>query len=286
MTFGLIISVMWSNTKSSPFANDFSILNQHAMKKTIFRIVAGLSLFCGLSSRAQTNARVTNAEVAAKRVLTQFLTLSNQKKLKSDAAKSLLSGEATRFSETDTLGQLSTPDAFQLMDARHVVARVQGLDGKVPVADLYFYLTLSGTSWKVSAMRSLALTGIIEMAMQELQNKPKLTTQERQELANMRLTLSLDRDLRAYFKKNRSQFDRLRKLAAKDSKTAEDSLHKLGLSYFSNEKGTNLKFVIGGAVDNTVGFIYSPSNRPPKITPDEYIWVEKIADKWFLFRTT
>jgi hypothetical protein len=45
-------------------------------------------------------------------------------------------------------------------------------------------------------------------------------------------------------------------------------------------------FVIGGIMDNTVGFVYSPSNKPPQISPSSYIWVEEIAAGWYLFRTT
>lgn len=235
---------------------------------------------------SKVSAAPSKVPIEAQNALTRFLALNNQGKLKSASAIPLLTGEATRFAQTDTLGQTSAPDAFQLLDSHHVVARVQGMDGKVPVADIYFYLTLSGSTWKVTALRSLALTGMIEMAMEELQKKSKLTAHEQEELANMKLTLSLDRDLRTYFTTHQPQFEKLRIIAAKNPNAAESNLRQLGLNSVSKENGTNLHFVIGGMVDNTVGYLYSPSNRPPQITPNEYIWVEKIADKWYIFRTT
>ena len=203
--------------------------------------------------------------------------------MKSPAAKNLLIGEAIQFAQAETLGPTSALDGFQMIDTRHSVGRVQGLNGGIPVTDVYFYLTLSGSTWKVSALRSLALTGMIEAARQELQKKPKLTNQERQELANLNLTLSLDRELRIYFKNHRAQFDRI--LTLKNSE-AQKEAEKLGLGTISKARNANVEILIGGITDNSVGYLYSPSNQPPKISDDEYIWIEKIADKWYLFRTT
>lgn len=248
--------------------------------------LVGLSLISGSSSSAQATPRATGSVSQARNVLARFLTLNSQRKLKSAASKGLLTGEATRFATLDTLGRFSRPDAFKLVDSRHAVGRVQALKGNIPKADIYLHLTLSGSTWKVSALRSFALTRMIERAMQELQRKPILTDQERSALANMKLTLSIDRDLRAYFKSRRSQFERMRKVAAKNRNAAQSHVRKLGLNGISNGNGADRQFVIGGIADNTVGYLYSPTNRPPKITSDEFIWVEKIADKWFLFRTT
>lgn len=270
---------------SRKWGNHLGNLNCHTMRFFLLTLSVGLPLVLSSPSGAQPTSQTKPSQSPPQKALARFLALNNQAQLKSASAKSLLTGEATRFAQTDSLGQTSAPDGFALMDSRHAVARVQGLNGKVPVTDVYFYLTLSGGAWKVSALRSLALTGMIEMAMQELQKKPLPTPQESEELANMKLTLSLDRDLRAYFQSHRAQFEQLRALAAKQPDAARSRIKKLGMSALQTN-GANTKFVIGGMVDNTVGYLYSPTNQPPKISPEEYIWVEKIADKWFLFRTT
>lgn len=48
----------------------------------------------------------------------------------------------------------------------------------------------------------------------------------------------------------------------------------------------SFQFVIGGITDNTVGYGFSPSGALPPISTDEFIWVERLAPHWFLFRTT
>jgi hypothetical protein len=80
-----------------------------------------------------------------------------------------------------------------------------------------------------------------------------------------------------------------------DSRTQETSptssaikakLQALHLSSLSKVDDKQIEIIIGGVTDNTVGFLYAPDNRPPLVGPSEYIWVEKIADNWYLFRTT
>jgi hypothetical protein len=44
--------------------------------------------------------------------------------------------------------------------------------------------------------------------------------------------------------------------------------------------------LVGGIMDNAVGFLYSPDAPPPEITSYEHIWVEEVAPGWYLYRTT
>ena len=48
----------------------------------------------------------------------------------------------------------------------------------------------------------------------------------------------------------------------------------------------DIEITIGGVTDNAAGFIYSPKDKPPQIDGWRYIWVEKLAAGWYLFRTT
>jgi hypothetical protein len=62
---------------------------------------------------------------------------------------------------------------------------------------------------------------------------------------------------------------------------------RCNLSSLSKVDDKQMEVVIGGVTDNTVGFLYAPDNRPPTSGANsEYIWVEKVADNWYLFRTT
>jgi hypothetical protein len=158
-------------------------------------------------------------------------------------------------------------------------------------------LTFDG-SWKVTAVRRLSLTGIIENAYQYLKTKPNRTAKEDDDLANMGLTLLSDAALRTWFNQHTASMNRLYALARvlkpgeflndRDTRDPEvvqliKSLHLTGLEVKTDG---NVEFVIGGITDNTVGFLYSPANKPPPISSDSHIWVEEIAPKWFIFRTT
>ncbi len=184
---------------------------------------------------------------------------------------------------------MSVPDALVFPDAAHAVTRVQGLDehGK-PVVDVYFYLVKSGANWKVSALRSLALTGIIGMARDELERKPKLTSKERDELTNINLTLALDSQLRAHFSRHRAAFARLSQIKRRPlSKAEKDRLHQqLAFDPEPTEENQRSEWIIGGTLDNTVGFGFSPLGQLPSIDPNERIWVERLSANWYLFRTT
>ena len=165
------------------------------------------------------------------------------------------------------------------------------------VADLYFYLTLED-SWKVSAVRRLALTGIIEGAYQYLKSKPTLTAEEKEELANVELLLAPDKALREWFGRNAARMNKLYEKSRglkpgyvseqRDPRSTEIKAQLKALNFATLEvhPDGNVEFVIGGVTDNTVGFLYSPGNQPPKMSPGSYIWIEEIAPKWFLFRTT
>lgn len=146
----------------------------------------------------------------------------------------------------------------------------------------------------------LALTGIIEQAYLGLKAKPNLTEEEKSLFANLKLTLAPDKELKTWFSENSKLLSKLTaSLRAKNNNIAfyvrrddkqfpeaAELLRKLNLSSASVEANGNIEFIIGGVTDNTVGFVYSPSKNPPKISPSSYIWVEEVGTNWYLFRTT
>ncbi|HEY0461397.1 MAG TPA: hypothetical protein VGC97_19840, partial [Pyrinomonadaceae bacterium] len=64
------------------------------------------------------------------------------------------------------------------------------------------------------------------------------------------------------------------------------ALKNLHFTALETKSDGSIEFTIGGVTDNTVGFIYSPKAAPPQIDGWRYIWVEKLAAGWYLFRTT
>ena len=250
-----------------------------------FLPVLGVALALSSVALAQTPSQ----QNAARATFARFRSLNQAKQLNTAPARALVVGEAKDYASSATLGALSQPDALVFPDANHAVTRVQGLDDKnKPVVDVYFYLVRSGANWKVSALRSLALTGILGAARDELEGKPKLTAKERDELANLRLTLALDSQLRDHFLRNRAAFARLSAIERSPLlKTEGAKLHNtLAFDPDPYEEDGTLEWIVGGVSDNTVGYGFSQSGTLPPIEANRRIWVERLSAKWYLFRTT
>ncbi|MFT7618558.1 MAG: hypothetical protein ACI97A_002202 [Planctomycetota bacterium] len=43
---------------------------------------------------------------------------------------------------------------------------------------------------------------------------------------------------------------------------------------------------VGGMVDNFVRFQHYSGQAPPDMSDDEFIWIEEVADGWYLVKTT
>lgn len=263
-------------------------------------LLISLILIGGLFAFSPSLVKAQDASVdGARAVLVQLAELSKKQAVQTEAAQKLLTDEMLRL-KIASFGKLTdTPDKVLLLEKNNAVGRFQLFGENNQITDVYFYLQYNN-GWKVSAVRLLALTGIIEQAYLGLKAKPNLTTEEKSLFANLKLTLSPDKELKVWFGENRVTLNKLSVLLqAKSNKTAfyisrddkqfpeaAELLRKLNLSTASVEVNGNVEFVIGGVTDNTVGFIYSPSKNPPKISPAPYIWVEEVAANWYLFRTT
>ncbi|MDT4967081.1 MAG: hypothetical protein QOJ64_1818 [Acidobacteriota bacterium] len=249
----------------------------------------------GIASNATQDASLEGARAT----LLQLIRLSDKQALQSEQARTVMTGETAELN-IPSFGKLAdTPDRMEMLERNRAIGRVQLFGENNQVTDVYFYLRYDAV-WKVSEVRLLSLTGIIEDAYLALSAKPSLTDDEKNDLANMKLVLATDKALTAWFTANLKSFERVYRQVKSyglkmpnfirtDDKqfpevgTALKALHLSGLSVTSNG---NLEFVIGGVTDNLVGLIYSPSDSPPAMSPSSYIWVEKVASKWYLFRTT
>ena len=286
----------------------------------VFAPLIGLVLTAALFAVAgSVAANDTNDAAVAlgnvKAVVSQFLILSQQNKLDSQEAKALVTDEASGQDLSYLRKLAGAPDRIVFLNPTNAVACVQWFRENGFTKDLYMYLVNEG-EWKVRAVRGLALTELLEEMVLRAQKVDRLTDNQRKELsqedraflvkdmpillANVKLTLATDAELRIWFKRSRTALEELAALAASTVTqrsvrvTEDDTTHRtlaekiknLHLSGVSLVERGKLELVIGGITDNTVGLIYSPSNTPPQITCSEYIWVEKLDDKWYLFRTT
>jgi len=246
---------------------------------------------------------------AAAQTLKQYIKLHNSGSDHFAAMKAMLAPEAVSFG-LPPMGKLlfeqsETEPNILVVGNNYAVARTRLNDPK-PL-DVYFYLRRDN-SWKITALRALACTGPLGAIADQLQKKKSagsLSSEESSTLQNLHITLATDKDLKIWFKQNESALEQLAQSgsqlspgtsiivndhrqphAISENLIVKEKLKSLHLSSLNKIDEKQIEIIIGGVTDNTVGFLYAPDNKPPLLGPSEYIWVEKVADKWYLFRTT
>jgi hypothetical protein len=179
--------------------------------------------------------------------------------------------------------------------------------------------------WKVCAFRALAMTGMIEKAKTELEKLSSKTVdslisiskndtseysmfKSREDfdfqLGNMTLTLALDSEIINHFIKNKIEFEQLKDIALRNLDTIkpnkerriklckgfETNFHKLFISSIETGDymlGQSISFLIGGMLDNTVGYIYVKDKKDvPKMNPRRIIMLREIGNGWYIYKTT
>jgi hypothetical protein len=124
------------------------------------------------------------------------------------------------------------------------------------------------------------------------------------QLGNAKLTLKLDEDIAKHFLTNQEEFERLKNLAltqldkekveeGKNKKLIEslkEDYQKLYISSVSigeYETGNCINFLIGGMLDNSVGYIYVKDKKNlPEMNPGRIIMIREIGSGWYIYKTT
>jgi len=183
--------------------------------------------------------------------------------------------------------------------------------------DTYVHLVKENV-WKIEAFRALALTGIIEQLKSEFESMTdaqidSLVSEESEyfnskedfyrELERIKMILELDDVIVDHFNANKEAFDTImREIQAlelnRDVKNIQtvsisDSIQadygELLISIISTSSHCEdcYEFIIGGMIDNTVGYLYIPGNTDvPEMNPKRLIMLREIGNGWYLFKTT
>jgi hypothetical protein len=192
------------------------------------------------------------------------------------------------------------------MTPAEVVYTVQVTQGG-RAQDWYAYLSKVGETWRLAAVRTLALRHPFFMLLDSLEATRTLPNSTRQMLENMRLTATPDSGLKVFFADRRATLeavaDGFSRESARSIAAAPDGLkaptpplrslarqlatiHFRGAWRDSGRPGC-VFLEIGGMIDNEVGFVRCASGAtPPSMTPTEFILVEAIAPGWYLYKTT
>lgn len=232
------------------------------------------------------------AQATPETTIARFVELANAGELTTSEGQGILTGEAKEFA-TNAKSALPAADKVIIASPALAVARMVLQGGPGEDADVYFYLEKTPAGWAVSSYRAMAMTGMSQMLLAELKKRRNLSPTEQLEKLNLELTLSSDSELRSWFDSNHTKLAALTDAFLKADDRAQDrldpritaDLKQIGLTTIEEVNG-EVRLVIGGMLDNTVGFLKPGPSGPPSISPSEYIWVEDVGNGWFLFRTT
>jgi hypothetical protein len=253
-----------------------------------------LNTFCAISTMAfvvVTGALATEAEV--RQSMSRIVELNNSGKTNSAEWSNMFTGELALFK--GGFEKMVEPDKVIMITPDDAVARMPPTPQRA--VDAYFYLRREkGSVWKAYAGRAQGFL-LTQMLREEFRKIKNLSNEQKRQLANMELVLSTDADLKSWFQSNRKEFDALVTLskgkAKKSTYVRLDDLKinrvvaKLHLSSASFDIDGRLNAIVGGILDNGVGYMFEPnSENVPNIDDSEFIWVEPLGDDWYLFRAT
>ncbi|WP_169753862.1 hypothetical protein [Campylobacter curvus] len=148
--------------------------------------------------------------------------------------------------------------------------------------DLYFFVK----DEKIYAVRVLAL---MQIPKQIARSYDRASEADRRiiDIGQIRLMIARDSELVAFGRQNLDKFETIFQVkSAGEGAKAEQILSEL---HFTSAEFQNEIFIltIGGVTDNTVGFMRADEpSKLPKMSPHEYIMIEQISPKWYLFKTT
>ncbi|PHR22026.1 MAG: hypothetical protein COA38_18535 [Fluviicola sp.] len=225
---------------------------------------------------------------------------------------------------TDLPENVTTDFLLLGQDEKKAVINITITDSAGQAFDGYLHFVKQDV-WKITAFRALAMTGIIAQVKEMFENMTptqidSIIVQSKNdstghamfrsreeyeyELGNSRLTLASDQEIINHFKKNEKEFNRIKdEILEELQSTTVDSEWSIRVEENHNEAvrrmyissvstggyqfGNCLKFLIGGMVDNFVGYLFVKDKKDlPDMTPKRIIMIREIGSGWYMYKTT
>lgn len=230
---------------------------------------------------------------------------------------------AELYKSSPTLGSIVPPavtvtSRLLERDALHAIFGISMTDSNV-TKEWYAFLRLDGGAFKLEAIRTLTLgSRFFEtlVATEKAAVAGRLNELGVQELDRSHLTIAADAELKNHFVAQKPLFEALAKefagltaievvnfdgrVAPPGSIAAQGVTVEqvsgmaqqlrsltLGAAIRNYRDSTGcIVLIVGGDGDNQVGYLRAgPGARVPKMTPQSFIYIEPIADGWYLFKT-
>lgn len=198
------------------------------------------------------------------------------------------------YADTRTVGERLKPGVT--IGARRLP--LSAADAPVYAVDLrlgsevdnwYAYFAFDGGSLKLGAVRVLGSTGFTHRYMEALEKLATRTEEQEWMYQVLKLTLQADGELIAHFRARIADLDALKShIDAKDADATHAAMRSLHFRGYEYGPLGHLEIWIGGGLLNSnVGVLFAPpSNPPPAMSPDDYIYIERIDGPWYLYKTT
>jgi len=230
-----------------------------------------------------------------------------------DGRAKYFAGEMERYAGEPTPGMRMPPGASVTVrqleaDARSAVFAVTARVDE-GTFDAYVYLRRDADLWQITAFRRLALPGLFYLAFDSLVARPGGFPEDERVIATLKLTVAPDSALKQHFADHAAAFDSLARAAVAlpgpelpraHPEVGEPSLtprqadlrermQRLLLTAISRDEEAPgcLLLVIGGMIDNSVGYLYAPPGcTVPRMSPDYFIHLEALRPGWYVYKTT
>jgi hypothetical protein len=210
-----------------------------------------------------------------------------------DLKEQCYTGEMLAHTADKTLGETlaeGTTIRSRLLELSSAESPVFAVDltNDRAVQNWYAFFSKADGQLKLQAVRTLALTGMPQLALDELENKSIRTAEEEWQFRNLALWLSSDAELKDYARLHRLVLEKIATFAKMGNAAVATTLSRN--IFFTNVEALpdgSVKLALGGILDNTVGYINIPPGvQAPLISDDNYIFIELIEGEWYLYKTT
>ena len=161
---------------------------------------------------------------------------------------------------------------------------------KTDSTSLDFYCFLSGSTdgWKIEAVRRFLFPKFIYIAADSLQNLSRLSTADSSMLRFLIMMTASDEHLKKYLKDNADKFKELLLLFGENKKESVSQLiDELVLNgIFKDKNFPGCVFIqIAEMESREVGYFYRSDEAViPRVSHENFIYIEEVLPGWFLYR--
>jgi len=154
--------------------------------------------------------------------------------------------------------------------------------------DFYCFLIDDGSGWKINAVRRFLLPSFIYFVRDSLAGRTSLSEADSALLRTINLFVMNDSQMKKFLADNLEYFNELILNFNKgENSSVEKLLKNIGCSaVFKDNNFPSCVFIqISSLNKMEAGYIYaSEASEIPSVSSDEFVYIEKVMPRWFIYR--